>query len=89
MILLHSSFISRTHHPSQDSQKCHTTDPKEEEQFIDSFACRNTSDIVTLNVSGTIMATRRDTLLIADDSMLAQQFDDTKCINERSKSILG
>jgi hypothetical protein len=51
---------------------------KEEEQFIDSFARGNTSDIVTLNVSGTIMATRRDTLQITEDSMLAQQFDDTK-----------
>ncbi len=52
---------------------------REEEQFIDSFSCGNaSSDIVTLNVSGTIMATSRDTLQIAEDSMLAQQFDNTK-----------
>ena len=49
-----------------------------------SFASSNTSDIITLNVSGTIMATRRDTLLIAEDSMLAQQFDDTKWTEQGS-----
>ena len=51
---------------------------KEEEESFNSVACGNTCDIITLNVSGTIMATRRDTLKIAEDSMLAQQFDDTK-----------
>jgi hypothetical protein len=57
---------------------------KEEEQFIDSFACSNACDIITLNVSGTIMATRRDTLQITEDSMLAQQFDDTKWTEQGS-----
>ena len=33
---------------------------------------------MTLNVSGTVMATKRDTLLVISESMLAQQFDDTK-----------
>jgi hypothetical protein len=35
-------------------------------------------DIISLNVSGTIMTTTRATLRIIEDSVLAQQFDDTK-----------
>jgi hypothetical protein len=63
---------------------------KDEEQFINVFATGCTSDIITLNVSGTIMATKRDTLLAVEESMLAQQFDDTKwteqgCKNEQVK----
>ena len=50
----------------------------DEGQFITSFAFGCTSDIITLNVSGTMMATKRATLQAVDDSMLAQQFDDTK-----------
>ena len=51
---------------------------KEEEQFIDLFACGGVNDIVMLNVSGTNMALKRDTLMVMEESMLAQQFDDTK-----------
>jgi len=63
---------------------------EDEEQFITSFATGCTSDIITLNVSGTIMATKRATLQVVDESMLAQQFDDTKwteqgCDNVRVK----
>ena len=49
-----------------------------EEQFVDSFASGDKKDVITLDVSGTIMATRRDTLLAVKASVLAQQFDDTK-----------
>ena len=35
-------------------------------------------DIVTLNVSGTIMVTKQSTLCIVEDSVLAQQFDDSE-----------
>ncbi|KAK1734534.1 hypothetical protein QTG54_014782 [Skeletonema marinoi] len=36
----------------------------DEEKFITSIVGGSTSDIVTLNVSGTVMATKRDTLLV-------------------------
>lgn len=51
---------------------------KDEKHFIESLATGNTKDVVTLNVSGTMLATRRATLMVAEDSVLAQQFDDSK-----------
>ena len=51
---------------------------EDEELFIESLTGGSKKDIVTLNVSGTVMATKRATLMVADDSVLAQQFDDTK-----------
>jgi len=63
---------------------------QDEERFINLFATGGNNDIITLNVGGTIMATSRATLLAVEDSMLAQQFDDTKwteqgCDNVRAK----
>ena len=51
---------------------------KDEEQFIDSFASGDEKDLVTLDVSGTVMVTKRASLQVIEDSVLAQQFDDTK-----------
>eukprot|EP00986_Skeletonema_menzelii_P005186 scaffold1837_cov124-Skeletonema_menzelii.AAC.4 len=51
---------------------------KDEQQFIESLSSEDVKDIITLNVSGTVMATKRATLMVVEDSMLAQQFDDTK-----------
>ena len=51
---------------------------KDEQTFIDKFASGDTKDVVALNVSGTIMVTMRSTLCTAEDSVLAQQFDDSK-----------
>jgi len=51
---------------------------KDEKHFIEALATGNTKDVVKLNVSGTLMSTRRATLMIAKDSVLAQQFDDSK-----------
>jgi len=51
---------------------------KDEKHFIEALATGNTKDVVKLNVSGTLMSTRRATLMIAEDSVLAQQFDDSK-----------
>ena len=51
---------------------------KNEQKFIHEFACGDDKDIVTLNVRGTIMMTKRATLCTAEDSVLAQQFDDSK-----------
>eukprot|EP00984_Skeletonema_dohrnii_P011395 scaffold4540_cov67-Skeletonema_dohrnii-CCMP3373.AAC.4 len=59
----------------------------DEEKFITSFVGGSTSDIVTLNVSGTVMATKRETLLVIDESMLAQQFDDTKWTEHGCKNM--
>jgi hypothetical protein len=57
---------------------------KYEERFIASFASGDTKDVIALNVSGTIMATKRATLMVAEESMLAQQFDDTKWTEQGS-----
>jgi len=62
----------------------------DEQAFITSFTSGETKDIVTLNVSGTTMVTKRATLCTAEESSLAQQFDDTKwteqgCNNLRVK----
>jgi len=51
---------------------------KDEQTFIEKFASGDTKDVVALNVSGTIMVTMRSTLCTAKDSVLAQQFDDSK-----------
>ncbi|KAL7544142.1 hypothetical protein ACHAWF_007527 [Thalassiosira exigua] len=51
---------------------------EDEQKFIATIASGDPKDIITLNVSGTIMATKRSTLCTAEDSVLAQQFDDTK-----------
>ena len=48
---------------------------------ISLISCRvdgEKKDVITLNVSGTVMLTKRDTLMFVEDSVLAQQFDDTK-----------
>lgn len=50
----------------------------EEEAFINTFASGDPKDVITLNVHGTPMVTKRSTLLVIDDSVLAQQFDDSK-----------
>lgn len=60
---------------------------KDEADFVTSFAGGDTKDIVTLNVSGTIMVTRRSTLCTAEDSVLAQQFDDTKWTEQGCNNI--
>ena len=51
---------------------------KDEHNFIATFATGDANDVVTLNVSGIVMATKRSTLQTAEDSVLAQQFDDAK-----------
>jgi hypothetical protein len=52
---------------------------KDEQTFIEKFASGDTKDVVALNVSGTIMVTMRSALrTAAEDSVLAQQFDDSK-----------
>lgn len=60
----------------------------DEEYFINRFFNGDTSssDIITLNVSGTMMTTTRATLQVIDDSVLAQQFDATKWKDQGCKS---
>ena len=60
---------------------------KEEKEFIESFASGDANDVVMLNVSGTMMATNRATLLFAEESVLAAQFDDSKWTKQGSNSI--
>jgi hypothetical protein len=51
---------------------------KDEQTFIEKFASGDVKDVVVLNVSGAIMVTTRSTLCTAEDSVLAQQFNDSK-----------
>ena len=44
-------------------------------------------DIITLNVGGTMMATKRATLMVAEDSVLAQQFDDSKWMEQGNNNL--
>jgi hypothetical protein len=50
----------------------------DEEAFVEKFATGDAKDVVVLNVSGTIMTTKRCTLCAIDDSVLARQFNDSK-----------
>ncbi|KAL3797591.1 hypothetical protein ACHAW5_003310 [Stephanodiscus triporus] len=51
---------------------------QDEQTFIEKFASGDAKDTIALNVSGTMMATTRSTLCNVEDSVLAQQFDDSK-----------
>ena len=67
----------------------------DEESFVDeegyietlSVVKGSNKDIISLNVSGTIMTTTRATLRIIEDSVLAQQFDDTKWKEQGHKKL--
>ena len=50
---------------------------EDHEKFIDLFCTGDTKDVVMLNVSGTSMTTKRSTLRVFEESVLARQFDDT------------
>jgi hypothetical protein len=50
----------------------------DEQTFVNKFATGDAKDVVVLNVSGTIMTTKRCTLCAVEDSVLAQQFNDSK-----------
>jgi len=50
---------------------------EDHEKFIDFFCTGETKDVITLNVSGTLMTTKRSTLRVFEESVLACQFDDT------------
>ena len=50
----------------------------DEQTFVDKFATGDAKDVVVLNVIGTLMTTKRCTLCTVDDSVLAQQFNDSK-----------
>lgn len=56
----------------------------DEENFIMSFALDTTNDLISLNVSGATMTTRRSTLCVTEDSVLAQQFDASKWTEQGS-----
>jgi hypothetical protein len=51
----------------------------DEQTFVDNkFATGDAKDVVVLNVSGTMMNTKRCTVCTVEDSVLAQQFNDSK-----------
>lgn len=62
---------------------------QDEEHFIEFLSSGEKKDIITLNVSGTAMVTKRDTLRFVEDSVLAQQFDDTKWTVQGSNNTRG
>jgi hypothetical protein len=49
-----------------------------EQTYIEKYASGDAKDVIALNVSGTMMVTTRSTLCTIKDSVLAQQFDDSK-----------
>lgn len=51
---------------------------EDEQTLIEKFASGDAKYIILLNVSGTMMVTTRSTLCTIKDSVLAQQFDDSK-----------
>jgi hypothetical protein len=59
----------------------------DEGTFLEKFANGNAKDIVALNVSGTIMIMTRSTLCVAEDSVLAQQFDDFQWTQQGCSAI--
>ena len=59
----------------------------EEEPFIDAFASGDAKDVITLNVRGTMMTTKRSTLRTFEQSVLAQQFDDSKWTEQGYTSL--
>jgi hypothetical protein len=59
----------------------------DEQTFVDKFATGDAKDVVVLNVSGTVMTTKRCTLCAVKDSALAQQFDDSKWTEQGCNSI--
>jgi len=62
-----------------ESEMLHLEDTfKDEKNFMETFAGGDKKDVIVLNVSGTMMVTKRSTLCAAEDSVLAQQFDDSK-----------
>ena len=50
---------------------------EDEIHFINTFSSGDAKDVVTLNISGTSMATKRSTLRVFEESALARQFDDS------------
>jgi hypothetical protein len=60
---------------------------REEQRFIDTFGIGDSKDAITLNVRGTMMTTKRSTLRILEDSVLAQQFDDSKWTEQGYKGL--
>jgi hypothetical protein len=59
----------------------------DEQTFVDKFATGDTKDVVVLNVSGTVMTTKRCTLCAVEDSVLAQQFNDSKWTEQGCNSL--
>ncbi len=54
---------------------------------LESLCSGDKRDIITLNVSGTMMATKSATLMVAEDSVLAQQFDDSKWTEQGNNNL--
>lgn len=51
---------------------------EDEQAFITKFACGDNKDVIALNISGTVMTTKRCVLVSAENSVLATQFDDDR-----------
>ncbi|KAL3770116.1 hypothetical protein ACHAW5_009657 [Stephanodiscus triporus] len=70
-----------------ESEMLHLEDSfKEEQTFIEKFASGDAKDVNALNVNGALMVTTRSTLCTAVDSVLAQQFDDSKWTEQGCKA---
>ena len=59
----------------------------DKQTFIEQFAIGYAKDVVVLNVSGTVMTTKQCTLCTIEDSVLAQQFNDSKWTEQGCNSL--
>lgn len=77
-------------HTIEEAKKLVTTlekDLDDEISFVELFSSGDTKDVVKLNVSGTVMTTKRSTLLVFEESVLAQQFDDSRWTVQQASNV--
>lgn len=60
---------------------------EDHDNFISTFASGDTKDVIPLNVSGTAMATKRSTLRVFEESVLARQFDDSTWTDQNDPKV--
>ncbi|KAL7546509.1 hypothetical protein ACHAWF_009842, partial [Thalassiosira exigua] len=72
-----------------EEELCYLNDSfKDEGTFVSFFASGKPQDVVTLNVCGSIMVTKRSTLQLCGESVLASKFSDEEQVSSgTSKSI--
>ena len=60
---------------------------EDHDNFISTFASGDIKDVIILNVSGTAMTTKRSTLRVFEESVLARQFDDSTWTDQNDTKV--